>query len=353
MKEKSMKKLLILVFLFFNSTYGIRITESPIFSIELPLSTTSNIRPEFNLSIKEDKKRYSTCTSASWYGNDILMVSNLFDRSIYVYKINQNDAEIIQIIDNLNGNPELDDVSKDKKYYAVSLYDHIPKKESIAKINLYSILENGRLSLIKTIPGVNGEYNTHGVRFSPDVNLLAFTTINRPGYINIYKKIDNIDDFEPCFSLENALYPLKPKGIDFSPDSQFLAAVYSLRASTITDNKIAGIAIYKLNSKNGSIDPNPVYISKDLDLCVPENVVFYPNGLYLFISNQGNDAIVVYKFNPQTGQILNQEFKLSNPKAQLSFPHGFSISPNGKYLSVCNYGTNKVNIYEISDMSNI
>ncbi len=323
------------------------IDNKPLFSITLPASTMENISSDFRLQVKESKSRYSTCTSVSWFDEHTLIISNLYDKSIYVYRINGSHAEIVQVMQNLNGNPELDHVSKDKKYYAVSLYDHVPLKESRAKINLYSLSPDSQLHFLKTIQGINGEYNTHGVRFSPSCQFLAYTTINRPGYIHMCKKKEGTDNFEFCSSLENVFYPLKPKGIDFSPDSRYLAAVYSLRASTIANNTIAAVATFKFDAQGGSLNPQPVFYSQSLDLDVPENIAFHPNGSHIFISNQGNDSIVVYAFDSSTGHILHKECALTNPDAQLSFPHGFSISPDGNYLAVCNYGHNRVTIHKI------
>ena len=49
-----------------------------------------------------------------------------------------------------------------------------------------------------------------------------------------------------------------------------------------------------------------------------------------------------------TGQIGESRILLQNPEAQLSFPHGLSISPDGKYLAVTNYGDDTVKIYALS-----
>lgn len=343
-----MKKMIVSLLFVFCSMHGLKIIHEPLFMVDLPAFTMSNVDPAFNLHIGKDKKRYSTCSSVSWLSNDELIASHLCGESILVYKVNDEKIDIIQTIENLSGNPELDAVSSDGKLYAVSMYNHIYEKDknNLARVFLYSI-EDHTLVQKKVINDCNKEYNCHGVRFSPDNNYLAYTTINRPGYISIYKKIKENDEFEFSYSLKNMFYPLKPKGIDFSPDGRFLGAVYSLRAGKEVEDIPSGIAIYKFNSKKGTIDFNPAYYSGSLDILIPENIAFYPSGSYIFISNQGNDSIVVYNFDSKSGKILDKECELSGIETLLSFPHGFSISPNGKYLAVANYGTNQITIYSI------
>ena len=65
------------------------------------------------------------------------------------------------------------------------------------------------------------------------------------------------------------------------------------------------------------------------------------------LSDQGHDTLIVYPFDPETGQIDPNYTLIQNPEAQLSFPHGLSISDDGNYLAVSNYGDDKFNLYQI------
>ena len=44
-------------------------------------------------------------------------------------------------------------------------------------------------------------------------------------------------------------------------------------------------------------------------------------------------------------QIDKEYVTLSNPKAQISYPHGIALSSDNKFLAVSHYGDDKVTIY--------
>ncbi|MBS0628289.1 MAG: hypothetical protein JSS09_08770 [Verrucomicrobia bacterium] len=147
---------------------------------------------------------------------------------------------------------------------------------------------------------------------------------------------------------QNALEPMAPKGLDFSSDGSYVAICYGNRASSCMSEASGALIVYKFDKEKGEMDPNPIsQIGISDGLFVPEDLCFYPDDSCILVSNQGNDTITLHDFDYKTGEIKNSCLGLKNPEACLSFPHGLSISPDGKYLAVSNYGDNKITIYEV------
>jgi 6-phosphogluconolactonase (cycloisomerase 2 family) len=80
-----------------------------------------------------------------------------------------------------------------------------------------------------------------------------------------------------------------------------------------------------------------------------EDIVFINADTALIASDQGHDILLLYPFDPHTGQIDSNYLVLQNPEAQLSFPHGMGVSQDGNFLAVCNYGDDKCNLYQLDE----
>jgi 6-phosphogluconolactonase (cycloisomerase 2 family) len=65
------------------------------------------------------------------------------------------------------------------------------------------------------------------------------------------------------------------------------------------------------------------------------------------VTDQAQEAAMVIAFDAKVGTIGERKVKVANPSAQLSFPHGNAVSPDGRYLAVANYGDDKVTLYDL------
>jgi len=252
------------------------------------------------------------------------------------------------------------------------------------KISLYRIDEELHPTLIQTLEGPSAQLREpqHAV-FSPDGQMLVVANwMNRS--LNVYLSQKNgFFENNPSHSilLPKALQQSKPHGIAFSPSGQYLAVACG--ASTEFKNGLALFELigYRLNpisilkhdqlpgipkgicfspdGKNllvtfsnpsilifhlnrGRIDPLPKQIIQGIHtrLSRPEDIKLDPGGNYCAVSNSDQNTVTFYSFDKDTNTITdpNPFWVLSNPEAQLTFPHGLAFSSDGSYLAVTQFG---------------
>lgn len=72
-------------------------------------------------------------------------------------------------------------------------------------------------------------------------------------------------------------------------------------------------------------------------------VVVAPDGRHLYVSNRGEDAIIVYSMNPKTG-ILKE---IQRVPSQGQTPWSFSFDPSGHWMLVADTGSNAVAEFKV------
>jgi 6-phosphogluconolactonase len=65
-------------------------------------------------------------------------------------------------------------------------------------------------------------------------------------------------------------------------------------------------------------------------------------GKFLYVSNRGEDTIVVFEVNPSTGELSTVDRTPSGGKT----PRTFAIDPTGKWMFVANQGSNRVSVFK-------
>jgi 6-phosphogluconolactonase (cycloisomerase 2 family) len=345
-----------IVFSFFtlvmNNLYGesISISPSPIKVIDFPTDfIDKNTVPLFSGT----RSRLAICSGVSWFHNDeYLAAVGLVNSSLQIYELNSETAVFnsIQSLYQVNGAalsyPVALSIAEDQQLMAITNN----KNGTIVFYKLDSLFHT-----IDPHPISAHQFpkdsSFHGVRFSPKENYVAFTSIGTPDGIAIHRF--TFDESRgivlTCTQFfKNPFHPLKPKGIDFSPNGKFVVVCYSNNANPSSNMPCGLLATYRFDLENGMIDPNPISIvGNEARLSEPEDVVFYPDSTTLFVSNQGNDTVTIHAFDQETGMLGKTIFCLESPEAQLSFPHGLSISSDGKRLAVTQHGSSKIMIYTI------
>lgn len=72
-----------------------------------------------------------------------------------------------------------------------------------------------------------------------------------------------------------------------------------------------------------------------------------PDGRFIYVENRGENALVVYRVNPDSGELtLVQRTPAGGQK-----PWGFGIDPSGKWLLVANQQSGTVNVFSIDKES--
>ena len=293
------------------------------------------------------RSRFATCTAVCWLTSDIIASLNLYGNSIVTYCYNpvKNDFTILQEITNEDGArlsmSEHMSISPCGKLIAVCSAPPLSNPTPKSCVNIYRFLNNK----INPIPvfSVEEEHLIHNVRFTPNGKYLSYTTYQDERAIITCKIDDHISNFK-LLSHEvknNIFFPMKPKCLNFTKDGNFLIVAYCIGLVNFTGEISSCLVCYKLN-ENGHIGE---MVSKLYQNRGMEDIVFSPDNDYFFVSDQANDIILKYAFNNLTGEICYMD--RFNPEEAISFPHGMSISKDGKHLAVANYGDDKFNLYEI------
>lgn len=345
--------LILLFFLAKNFALAGQLTVSPEpIASSTPLQSVLHTWPKEYLEYVGNRIRLSTCTGVIWIGDDKLVSVGVHNRSLDTYQFDPATPRLSayknEILDTFQKTPlgQLENIAitSDGSLAAIS-------NNGQASVHLYTTTK-AELTHIAEIPKVG--WWTHGVRFSREMDYIVYTIFGNPGRIMLFRMTRDGEEvyITPLQVMNTDLFPLHPKGIDFSKDDRFIAVCHAINNSK-APNRISGaLAVYAFDRINGKIDPSPVSVIGTSELLsVPEDLCFSPDGSSILVANHANDTVTVHAFDPITGQIGESRVLLQNPEAQLSFPHGISISPNGKYLAVTNYGDDTVKIYTLSETS--
>ena len=185
---------------------------------------------------------------------------------------------------------------------------------------------------------------------------MVSSTIDDLGLVRIYKlQQDTKGGLNVTITqeIQDRYLPLKPKSIDFSSDGSLMVICYGPNAGTLSANSYGAIAIYAFDNNTGTIDTRPLCeLTNKTELSVPDGVTFTNDIMSsnIIIPSQSDDTVMFYSFNKKSNQIDPNFFKLKNPEAQLSFPHGLSITSDNQYLAVSNYGSDTVTVYSLKTL---
>jgi 6-phosphogluconolactonase (cycloisomerase 2 family) len=295
-----------------------------------------------------ERSRVATCSGVAWFHGDHVATVNLQGNALHTYRFDPGDRTLIpvQALFDLSGLAWPDNLafSPDGRLLAIT-------NSRDGAVHLYTV--DWSTHRVSTEPACtiqhDGDVNPHGVGFSPCSRFLAFTTVDSPGWIRLHGVSEAGGGalmVTPLQQLRNELAPLKPKGIDFSPDGRFAVVCY---ASNVTrDASLNGRLHVHLFHGEAGLGARPVSRGgADLRLGFPDDLKFFRDGSHLVASDQANDSAIVVGFDASTGALGELRMVLENPRARLSFPHGVGISPDGRHLAITSYGDDKLTIYAI------
>ncbi|MGH1569208.1 MAG: glycosyltransferase, partial [Nitrosopumilus sp.] len=119
---------------------------------------------------------------------------------------------------------------------------------------------------------------------------------------------------------------IKPGGIAFGPDSY----IYMINEY---DN-----GVYQYDVKTGSllsIFAKPPPLDKDPENIALRSIVFTKDDKYMFLSNPSSNEVFAYDIKSK--KYIDNFFKRNDV---LSYPTGLTLTPDGEYLLIVNYGDN-------------
>ena len=193
------------------------------------------------------------------------------------------------------------------------------------------------------------DQHIHGIAFSRCSRFLAYTSVDQPGLVRLFRiRYDGKRATAsplPVFRLDDPT--MRPKGIDFSPDGKHIVICYCPNASvTRGPNKGSQVEMYDFDPVLG-IDPRPLAtVSTQLQLAVPEDIRFFPSGEHLLITEQDADRATIVAWDRRGERFGARLFNFEPASSGLSFPHGASVSPDGRHFAVTSYGDDRVSVFE-------
>lgn len=204
--------------------------------------------------------------------------------------------------------------------------------------------------------GAAGDTNLHGVAFSPCGRYLAYTTVDGTGVVRVWRIRQDAAGGTLAASEVTMLasrWPLlKPKGVAFSPDGRFVAIGYgsnvALKKRTLTQP--GTVQVHGFDCETGQLDPHPAgALPRRARLVCAEDVSFLADGTGIVVTDQATDRALIASFDPVSGETGARRQILGNADAKLSFPHGCAVSPDGLYMAIACYGTDRANLYRLTD----
>jgi 6-phosphogluconolactonase (cycloisomerase 2 family) len=335
------------------------VSQKPVAVVYTPNSILSHSEVPFrSLKMPNNRSRYSTCTDVAWINNNRhLAVLNLANESLQIYEFNNKNysLKLIQNLDNQDGmqfhEPDkfsfspnglfLANTNNKKGYFSANLYQIDPQTQMISPNPIQVVKHAGD--------------RFHGIRFSTNSKYLICTTIGNPGNILVYK-LENRKNgsayLKFMHEMKNPYFPLKPKSINFSKDGSLMVACFSGNAGRLSSLPEGALAIYNFDNNTGKIDTKPVCELKGRpEISFTDDVSFSQDEMSSFIvlPSQLNDSLVIYPFDVKKKQVDMEYVTISNPKAQISYPHGIALSSDNKFLAVSHYGDDKVTIYLLNN----
>jgi 6-phosphogluconolactonase (cycloisomerase 2 family) len=297
--------------------------------------------------------RLATCGGVAWFHGLHLATLNLLGEAVrtYAFDPSTRSFSLLQTLDRRSGlvRPENLAFSHDGALLAVT--------NSIdGSVNLFGVDRRSHAvdpSPLATI-ACGLDVNPHGVGFSPWGHLI-FTTVEDPGSIRCFgvgRDAAGRLRVELVQEVENRFGPLKPKAIAVAPDGRFVAVSYGPNARPFPAGAQPGfLAVFPFDAERGLRMEPASTRGPELGLICPEDLSFLPDGSGLAVVDHMTDSVVMVEYGGADGALGATTRRRVNPHAQVSFPHGASVSEDGRFLAVANYGDDTVTVYELCPTS--
>jgi 6-phosphogluconolactonase len=117
------------------------------------------------------------------------------------------------------------------------------------------------------------------------------------------------------------------------------------------DLGVDGVLIYKFNEKTGSISTvaNGVATNPGAG---PRHLAFHPTGRFLYVINELDSTLVVYKYDGERGALDQVQVTAASPGGTAkNFPADLHVSPSGRFLYGSNRGDNTIAVFAIDASS--
>ncbi len=128
-----------------------------------------------------------------------------------------------------------------------------------------------------------------------------------------------------------------PRHLAFHPNGAFAYAVCEIDATVIA---------YAYDPTTGNLKQLQVAPLLPPDTTGEQRsaeVVVHPSGKFLYVSNRGYDALVVFSIEAETGRLTF----VQREHEGISYPRNFAVDPSGRWLLCANRDSDRITVYSV------
>lgn len=118
------------------------------------------------------------------------------------------------------------------------------------------------------------------------------------------------------------------------------------------DLGVDGVLVYKFNEKTGSISTIANGVAANAG-AGPRHLAFHPTGRFLYVINELDSTLVVYKYDSEHGSLDQVQVTASSPggTGSTNYPADVHVSSSGRFLYASNRGHDTIAVFEIDASS--
>ena len=190
-------------------------------------------------------------------------------------------------------------------------------------------------------PERQAEPHAHSIQVTPDNRFVLVADLGIDELL-IYQFNTGTGSLTPANPKSVKVDPgAGPRHIAFAPSGKFVYLINEM-GSTVT--------VFAYDSDSGTLQTEQTvstlpknFVGKNTaaEIAVDEK------GSFLYVSNRGDDSIVVFSINPDNGNLTALERVPSGGKN----PRYFAIDPSGKWLFAANQDSNDIRLFQINPKS--
>jgi 6-phosphogluconolactonase len=118
----------------------------------------------------------------------------------------------------------------------------------------------------------------------------------------------------------------------------------------VCDLGLDQVLAYKLDAEHGKLIPNEPAFTALKPGSGPRHMVFRPDGRFAYVINELNSTVTAFSYEPKAGALKEVQTVSTLPKHYngVNYPAEIDIHPSGKYLYGSNRGNDSVVLFEIN-----
>jgi 6-phosphogluconolactonase len=143
------------------------------------------------------------------------------------------------------------------------------------------------------------------------------------------------------------LAPSETRSVKLQPNTgpRHLALARSGKFVYVANETASSVTAFTFDTTSGSLREQQTISTLPPNSSVQNTaaeIALDQEGKFLYVSNRGEDTIVVFRVDPATGKLSTVDRTPAGGKT----PRTFAIDPTGKWVFVANQGSNTVNLFK-------